>query len=201
MVERCYLRTLCFLYSLPQPDWAEMNENVFRIVRRRAKPGCERAYEAIVSAMFEEASRFHGYLSAELIPPDAPGGEYQIVQRFATSEDLERWNNSPERVTWHDRLRPVADGDPEYRLLTGLDAWFAPTVLPASKPPKKWRMTLVSWMGIFPTVALLLTFVAPMLAPLPFIARTAVFTALVAIAMSYLIMPRLTRWMAWWLRG
>jgi antibiotic biosynthesis monooxygenase (ABM) superfamily enzyme len=128
-----------------------MNETVFRIVRRRAKPGCERAYEAIVSAMFEEASRFKGYLSAELIPPEAPGGDYQIVQRFATPEDLERWNDSPERVTWHDRLRPVADGDPEYRLLNGLDAWFAPTVLPASRPPKKWRMTLVSWMGIFPT--------------------------------------------------
>ena len=25
-------------------------------------------------------------------------------------------------------------------------------------------------------------------------------TALVALAMSYLVMPRVTRWMAWWLR-
>ena len=27
-----------------------------------------------------------------------------------------------------------------------------------------------------------------------------VFTALVAVAMSYLVMPRLSRWMAWWLK-
>ena len=97
-------------------------------------------------------------------------------------------------------MRPVAEGDPEYRLLTGLDAWFAPTVLPTSKPPVRWRMTVVSWLGIFPTVAALLWFVAPLLAPLPFLVRTAIFTALVAVAMSYLVMPRLSRWMAWWLK-
>jgi len=162
---------------------------VFRIVRRRAKPGCARAYE-----------EFPGYLAAELIPPETPDGEYQIVQRFATEADLERWNASPERAAWHERLDPVAEGAPEYRLLTGLDAWFAPTVLPAHSPPPRWRMTVVSWMGIFPTVAVLLTFVSPHLEPLPFLLRTAIFTALVATAMSYLVMPRLTRWMAWWLK-
>ncbi len=61
-------------------------------------------------------------------------------------------------------------------------------------------MTVVSWLGIFPTVAALLWFVAPLLAPLPFLVRTAIFTALVAVAMSYLVMPRLSRWMVWWLR-
>lgn len=177
-----------------------MNETVFRIVRRRAKPGCEEAYEALIRAMFQEASHFPGYQAAELIPPEHSGGEYQIVQRFATEEDLARWNASEARATWHERLRPVAEGDPEYRLLTGLDAWFAPTAIPASSPPAKWRMTFVSWLGIFPTVALLLWFVAPLLAPLPFLLRTALFTAMVAIAMSYLVMPRLSRWMAWWLR-
>ena len=177
-----------------------MSQNVFRVVRRRAKPGCTAAYEALIRAMFEEASHFPGYLAAELIPPETPDGEYQIVQRFASEADLERWNNSAARAMWHERLRAVAEGDPEYRLLTGLDAWFAPTIIPAHAPPPKWRMTVVSWLGIFPTVAALLWFVAPLLAPLPFLLRTAIFTALVALAMSYLVMPRVTRWMAWWLR-
>lgn len=177
-----------------------MSETVFRIVRRRAKPGCELAYEALIRGMFEEASRFPGYLSAELIPPESAGGEYQIVQRFATEQDLERWNLSEARATWHERLRPVAEGDPEYRLLTGLDAWFAPELLPTSLPPSRWRMTVVSWLGIFPTVAVLLWTIAPILAPLPFLVRTALFTGMVAVAMSYLVMPRLTPLMKWWLR-
>lgn len=173
---------------------------VFRVVRRRAKPGCERAYEELIQAMFADAKKFPGYLAAELIPPAEQGGEYQIIQRFATETDLERWNVSEERAAWHERLRPVAEGDPEYRLLNGLDAWFAPTVLPAHKPPPRWRMTVVSWMGIFPTVAFLLSFVAPLLGGLPFLLRTAILTAMVAGLMSYVIMPRLTRWMGWWLR-
>lgn len=176
-----------------------MTDTLLRVVRRKAKPGCEEAYEALIRAMFADASHFPGYLSAQLIPPEAPGGEYQILQRFATEADLARWNASPQRAVWQERLRPVAEGDPEYRLLTGLDAWFAPTVIPASSPPQKWKMTLVSWLGIFPTVSLLLWLITPLLASWPFLLRTAVFTALVALAMSYLVMPRLSRWMAWWL--
>jgi len=177
-----------------------VSEAVVRVVRRRAKAGCEEAYEAIVRAMFRQASQFPGYLAAQLIPPEAAGGEYQVIQRFATEQDLARWNSSPERATWHERLRAVAMGDPEYRLLSGLDAWFGPEVLTATVHPPKWRMTVVSWIGIFPTVALLLWTVSPFLVDLPFLIRTAIFTAMVAVAMSYLVMPRLSRWMSWWLR-
>lgn len=176
------------------------DQNVFRVVRRRARPGCAPAYEALVRAMFEEARRFPGYLSAELIPPATAGGEYQIVQRFATPADLERWNASAERLDWMEKLSHVAEGEPEYRLLHGLDAWFGPAALPVAKPPPRWRLTLVSWLGIFPTVALLLSFVGPLLADLPFLLRTAAITALVAVLMSYVIMPRLTRWLGGWLR-
>jgi len=178
-----------------------MNEHaVFRIVRRRAKPGCAQAYETLVRAMFADAQHFPGYLSAELLPPETAGGDYQIIQRFSTSHDLERWNASGERANWMEKLAVVAEGDPEYRLLHGLDAWFAPAEVPVVKMPARWRMTIVSWLGIFPTVALLLYFVAPLLAPLPFLLRTAALTAIVAILMSYIIMPRLTRCLAGWIR-
>ena len=178
-----------------------MNDKIHRrIVRRRAKAGCEEAYEAMIHGMFEQARQFPGFLAAELIPPESPGGEYQIIQRFATEGDLARWDASEDRMTWLERLSTVADGDPDYRLLTGLDAWFAPTAIPASAHPPKWKMTIVSWMGIFPTVAILLSFLSPFLAGLPFLLRTAIFTATVAVAMSYLVMPRLSRWMAWWLK-
>ena len=48
-----------------------------------------------------------------------------------------------------------------------VDPAVAPAVIPVASPPPRWRMTVVSWLGIFPTVALLLWFVAPLLAPLP----------------------------------
>lgn len=176
------------------------NKTVFRIVRRRAKPGCADAYESLVGAMFADVRHFPGYVSAELIPPAEPGGEYQIIQRFTRQADLERWQASSVRAEWMARLAAVAEGDPEYRLLHGLDAWFGPALVPAQRMPRRWKMTLLSWCGIFPTVAALLAFVAPWLEGLPFLLRTAVVTVLVAVLMSYVIMPRLTRLAADWLR-
>lgn len=172
---------------------------VVRIARRRALPGCGEAYEALVRAMIEDARHFPGFVAGSLFPPSEAGGEYQVVFRFTTEEDIGCWDRSAERKAWHERLRAVAEGDPDYQMLTGLEAWFAPAVIPVAVRPPRWRMTLVSWMGIFPTVSLLLAFVAPWLAPLPFLPRTAIFTALVAILMSYVVMPRLSVRMAWFM--
>jgi len=176
------------------------DSNFFRIVRRKVKPGCGPAYEALVAAMFEDAKRFPGYLSAALIPPESPEGEYQINQRFASEDDFERWNSSAERLAWLEKLDVVAEGEPEYRLLNGLEVWFPPPGTSALKNPPRWRMTVVSWLGIFPTVALLLTYLAPLLEALPTLLRIAILTGIVAVLMSYVVMPRLTRWLGWWLR-
>ncbi len=178
---------------------AAPGDTVARIARRRAKPGCAEAYEALVRAMIEDARKFPGFVAGSLFPPAEAGGEYQVVFRFSTEEDILRWDNSAVRAGWHAKLRVVAEGDPGYQMLTGLEAWFAPAVIPVAARPPRWRMTLVSWMGIFPTVSLLLFFVAPWLGPLPFLLRTALLTALVAILMSYVVMPRLSARMAWFL--
>jgi antibiotic biosynthesis monooxygenase (ABM) superfamily enzyme len=175
-------------------------DQVVRIVRRRVKPGCEKAYEAMIAGMFEDAKNFPGYLAASLIPPAVQTGEYQTVQRFASAEDLERWNLSEQRKVWAERLMSVAENDPEYRVLHGLEVWFGAANVPVSKPPARWKMCLVSWLGIFPVVASLLFFLAPWIAHWPFLLRTAVITALVALLMPYVVMPRLTRLFSSWLR-
>ncbi len=181
-------------------DTAMSEDQVVRIVRRRVKPGCEKAYEALVGAMFEDAKRFPGYLAASLLPPALHTDEYQIVQRFASAADLERWNLSGQRQQWMERLAAVAENDPEYRVLHGLEVWFGPAQVPVNKLPPRWKMCFVSWLGIFPTVALLLAYLGSWIAHWPFLLRTACITAIVALLMPYVIMPRLTRWFSNWLR-
>lgn len=175
---------------------------VSRIVRRRARAGREKDYETVVKGMLDAASHFPGYLASTVIPPHtaADRGEYQIVQRFATEEDLNRWDASKERGMWHERLHPVTESAPAYHSVAGLEILFSPKLMPASTQPQRWKMTTVSWLGIFPTVTVCLGLIAPRLQAWPFLVRTAIVTALVAILMSYVIMPRLSRWMNWWLR-
>src|ERR1043165_2046472 len=75
--------------------------------------------------------------------------------------------------------------------LTGMEAWFD---LPRGRPPPaRWRMAVLTWLGIWPLVSLSLWLVAPHLARLPFLLQTALNSALLVLAMTYLMMPWLTR--------
>lgn len=60
-------------------------------------------------------------------------------------------------------------------------------------------MALLTWLGIWPLVSLVLWWLAPRLGTLPFLVRTALSTAIVVLAMTYLVMPRLARLAAPWL--
>ena len=169
---------------------------VTRIARRRALPGRERDYEARVREMFRHIRASPGFQGAEMIPPHEPGGDYQVVVHFASEADLAAWDASPERAEMHGLLREVAAAEPEYRSLSGLEAWFAPAVVPASMHPPRARMALVTWMGIFPTVSLVLWLIEPLLRPLlPFLPKVALLTGLIVATMTWVVMPRLTKLM------
>jgi len=172
---------------------------VTRIARRRARTGREAEYEALIREMFGLMRGVPGFLGADLIPPEERGGDYQVVVRFASETDLQAWDACPARDEIHLRMREVAEGEPEFRSLSGLEAWFTPAVVPASMHPPRLRMAVVTWLGIFPTVSLVLWLVAPLLQALPFLPRTAVLTALIVAIMTWGVMPRLTRLMRGWL--
>jgi hypothetical protein len=145
--------------------------------------------------MFGQMRASKGFLAADLLPPEAPGGDYQVVINFASEADLAAWDACPARAAIHARMREVAEAEPEYRSLSGLEAWFAPAVVPASMHPPRARMAVVTWLGIFPTVSFFLYFVLPYLQGLPFLPRTALLTGLIVMTMTWVVMPRLTRWM------
>jgi antibiotic biosynthesis monooxygenase (ABM) superfamily enzyme len=172
---------------------------VTRIARRRAQAGHESEYEALVREMFASMRSSPGFLGADLLPPEQAGEAYQVIVRFATETDMQRWDASAARAAMHQRMRAVAENEPEYRNLSGLEAWFTPAVVPASMHPPRIRMAIVTWLGIFPTVSLVLGLIAPLLLPLPFLLRTALLTALVVFVMTWIVMPRLTKLMRPWL--
>ena len=166
---------------------------VTRIARRRARPGHEAEYEGMLREMLAKMREHKGFLGGDLIPPEAPGEEYQLVVRFASEAELQAWDMSDARGALLERMKAVAEGEPEFRKLSGLEAWFEPAVVPATMHPPRVRMALVTWLGIFPTVSFFLWFVLPWIQPLPFLPRTAVLTALIVVTMTWVVMPRLTR--------
>jgi antibiotic biosynthesis monooxygenase (ABM) superfamily enzyme len=70
-----------------------------------------------------------------------------------------------------------------------LEAWF--DLPPGLPPPSRHRMAIPSWLGIWPLVSLVFWLVPPYLSTLPFLVRTPLTTALVVLAMAYVVMPGL----------
>ena len=62
------------------------------------------------------------------------------------------------------------------------------------------RLTLLNWLGIYPTITLLLWLLPEGLrSELPLPVLTLVATAVAVPLMSYVVMPRLVRWFGRWL--
>jgi len=59
----------------------------------------------------------------------------------------------------------------------------------------------VTWLGIFPTVLLLFLTVAPPMADWALVPRVRVITVLVVVLMTWVVAPRLTRWLDGWLHA
>lgn len=178
-------------------DVTSSPSHVTRIARRRALPGHEHEYEELVREMFTLMKKHPGFLAAEMIPPDAPGGYYQVVVNFASEDHLAGWDTSRDRETILNLMRLHAEDAPAYRRLTGLESWFEGPVVPASMHPPRHRMAFVTWLGIWPTASFFIFFVAPVLnrLGLPFLVVTGINTVLITLVMTYVLMPRLTRLM------
>jgi antibiotic biosynthesis monooxygenase (ABM) superfamily enzyme len=184
---------------MSSPSQSVTHAPVSRIARRRALTGKETEYEALVREMFALMRSTPGFISADLLPPEQAGDAYQVIVHFASEAALQEWDKSPARSAIHASMRSVAESEPEYRRLSGLEAWFTSAVVPASMHPPRLRMAIVTWLGIFPTVSFVLWFIAPLLQSVPFLLRTALLTILVVITMTWIVMTRLTKLMRGWL--
>ncbi|EWS65345.1 Antibiotic biosynthesis monooxygenase [Hydrogenophaga sp. T4] len=173
------------------------------LVTRRVKAGHESAFELASSDMTAAASTFPGYLGGQLVRPDVEfSGEnpalYHVVFAFDTDEHLQGWQQSPTRSLGLAAIAPHIEGQ-TLRQVSGLGHWFAEPVGPKQTPPPRWKVAVVTWLGICPTVYLLFLLLGPLLAPWPLLLRVMLLTSLVVIVMTWLVAPRLTRVLKPWL--
>ena len=67
--------------------------------------------------------------------------------------------------------------------------------------PKKWKMAVLIWIAIYPTITVLFIVLGNEFARVTFLPlRTFLMTLIVVPLMVFVITPRLQQWMAGWLR-
>ncbi|UTW12154.1 antibiotic biosynthesis monooxygenase [Marinobacterium rhizophilum] len=190
----------------PQPSDPGINtttaagDAVTVVISRRIKPGKEKAFEQLNSAISEEAVHFPGFLGSTLFrPASSADPEYRIVFKFRSHEDLERWQQSAQRNQYLDAIEDCLDAPDSTQVLSGLVAWFSLPGQNPVKPPPKYKMAVVAWLAIFPLITLVSWLLGDALSHIPLLPRTLLMTIPITLLMTYVLMPALTKLLAFWL--
>ena len=170
------------------------------VVSRRVRKGQQEAFEALSSQMTERASRFPGYLGTAMFRPASPDDpEYRIVFKFRDRETLTAWEESEERAELQEQIESLLVQPSEREVTSGIVTWFTLPGQNPVQPPPKWKMTIVSWLALYPAVTLVFVIFGDLLAQVPLLLRTMIVTIVVMGLMSYVLMPRMTKWFKFWL--
>ncbi|QIN85150.1 hypothetical protein GBA63_11795 [Rubrobacter tropicus] len=169
------------------------------VASRRVEPGREEEFEAWISGILAAVKEFPGYLGSDVLrPSNSEDDEYSIIYRFDHASNLERWEASDERRRWLDKAEPLVR-EQTVRRLTGLETWFTLPSKEGQPAPPRYKMAVVTWLAVFPTVLIIFTLFGPLLNLLPTVLRTLLFTLTMVSLMTYVIMPRMTRLFSFWL--
>lgn len=170
------------------------------VISRRVIKGREAEFERLSSQMTERAARYPGYLGASMFrPASSDDPEYRIIFKFSDDTTLSAWQQSSERAEILEQIEPLLIAPSQVETTSGIINWFTLPGHNPVKPPPKYKMTFVSWLALYPTVTIIFLLFGDLLAQIPLLLRTLLITAVVMVAMSYLLMPRFTRWFAFWL--
>jgi uncharacterized protein len=71
---------------------------------------------------------------------------------------------------------------------------------PAPARPARYKMALLTWAAAYAVITPTLALLGPAMASWPLVARTLVLSVTMVVALTWLIMPRLTRLFGAWLR-
>lgn len=163
------------------------------LVARRIKPDQEKEFESALAELQQILESQQGFTELKAYQPGTPEDEHKVVVSFENATHLARWQESPERKAWLLRVKPLEMEPPRAQIHTGLESWFALPEQEGLAPPPRYKMGLVTWLAIFPTITLVNYFLAPHLESLPIWLSSGLISALLVTLMTNWIMPFMTR--------
>jgi antibiotic biosynthesis monooxygenase (ABM) superfamily enzyme len=168
-------------------------------ITRRVRPGRETEFQQGLHDFIQRSFNESGVLGASILtpPPGSGSREYGILRTFANEQERDAFYDSPLFKEWREWAKTMTEGEPEYRQLHGLEAWFRS---PGAHPPR-WKMALMTLLGVYPTSLLLTLTLGKVVHTWPVATRSlAIAVAMVAL-LTWVVMPFLTRMFRGWLKG
>lgn len=176
------------------------NMPITTIVRHRIKIGAEKDFERWINDISKIARTYKGFKGRFMIPPkeESSLNLYIIAFQFENLETLTNWMDSEERKLELEKLKVYSEQEMQLEYQEGIDFWFTQPKDQVNRPPK-WKMSILTWIAVFPGVVFLSKFFSFMF---PDFSSTFIvfFVTLTLVALlTWVLMPNLTRIFKKWL--
>src|SRR5262249_2149729 len=151
-------------------------------ITRRVRAGSEAEFQQALLEFFQKSFAHDGVRGASLLtpPPGSDTREYGILRTFTDEKERDAFYQSEMFKAWEKKARTLTEGEPEYRHLHGLEAWFR-----SPNPPPRWKMACATFLGVFPTAMILNVTLGPAIGSWPFVLKNAVFNACVVALLTW----------------
>ncbi len=178
----------------------DKSQHVTAVITHRVRLGREAGYEEWIKGISADARQFEGHLGVSILRPQTGAApDYVIVLQFDSCSNLNSWLNSDVRKSWIERAQPLIQEQESVQVLTGLESWFQLPKQSVAPAPKRYKQAILVWVGVMIVSLCVQPLLVPVLQYLPWLLRVAASVAITVILLSYVIMPRLTRWFKGWL--
>src|SRR5438093_2287978 len=160
----------------------------------RVAPGRDADFELWAHEITVAAAEFPGHLGASWVRSK---GRYQVIYRFADPSLFSDWHESDVRAEFLKKLAPLATLVTDDHL-TGLETWFELPNDPGRPAPPRWKMVVVTWIGVFPLLGLLQWQIARRLGDIALVPRVMVISLVAVAAITDHVMRSVTSRVLGW---
>lgn len=177
------------------------DEPISTVTLRTVRAGQEENFEAALRDFFQLTRDVPGQLGVHVVRPGPGSGsrDYGILRTFCSEEAGSRFFQSDLFLEWEARAARFLEGERRQQRLTGLETWFTQAGSRVLIPPPRWKMAMVSTLGGCLAATFVGLTVGPRLAWAGLLTRTFVVSLLIAILMTWVMMPLLSRLLRRWL--
>jgi antibiotic biosynthesis monooxygenase (ABM) superfamily enzyme len=159
----------------------------------------EKAFRAWIEKLRAVERTQPGFRGSHLYEP-VPGVQdnWTAVYRFDTPEHLDAWLDSPARAALLEEGKRFNDFEVQ-RVPSPYGSWFSFGDEGEAAGPPPWKSALSVLVGLYPTVVLLTLVIRALWDTGPLWATLLVGNVVSSIILTWVVMPRISRLLRWWL--
>ena len=170
-----------------------MDESIHIAITRRVRKSRVAEFERVLAEFASRSLAEPGARGVHCLypPPGSDSTEYGIMRSFASAADRDKFYQTPLYREWLAQIEPLVEGEPTYRQLDGLEAWFRN---PHGPMPPRWKMALLTWIAVWPVSIFVPAILVPVLGPnFPQVLAAGLIAAGIVIVLTWVAMPLLVK--------